>query len=119
MRRRCVGVTRLAFVWRSLGEPTNLVYRNRIIGVFSPTATESDLDPITSGFRSPYRPEPTLELEVAKVAMEAAQALAEAEELREQLLPDRVRGRSAVRDRQHLRRRAYFAELRQQHQEGS
>ena len=95
-----------------------LVYARRVIAVVSPV--DQFYDPtavVAHGVKRPYQPEPTVELELAKLGEEVARALLEVEEVRRIVKPDGLRGRETARLREHQRRLQYVAALRQQHEQ--
>jgi hypothetical protein len=102
-------------MYHAIDEPTLITYRGLGIGTFVPIAVPEPLAGIGRGVAE-YRPEPTIELELAKVAMEAASALSEAESLRDLVCPDPTGVRRGVaRENEYLRRRIHLARLREQH----
>jgi len=106
--------------WRALAEPTLLLFGGEVIGTFTPA--EGFVDPteaVSSGFKEIYRVQPTVEIEVAKLALEIAELSSELEELRMVTAPDALRSsRSSSRHREALRRRGFYVALLEQHQKG-
>ena len=110
-RRRTISVSSLSRMFRVLDEPVQLTEKGVVIGTFTPMTM-----PATRRFGrgvSPYQPEP-LKLEMAKLAMETAQALTEIEDLRGLVVPhERIGPRADARHSEYLRRRLYRARLRE------
>ncbi len=99
--------------WRVVAEPTVLTWQGRPIGTFTPSIVDDDAIDRGAGVRVAYRPEASIALEVARLAVELADARLELAELRNDTLPDAAdRRREHVRHRERLRRLTYLADLR-------
>ncbi len=113
--RRAIPASALVTMYPALDEATSLTYRGVTIGTFLPATAPNESARSGRGV-SAYKPEPTTEMELAKLAMEVALALSDLESLRDAVRPDPTgASRGPAREAAYLRARIHFARLREQH----
>lgn len=118
-RRRSIPLTALQTYLPVLSEPTAVTFRGRQVGVFTPANVPDDSASHGRGVGA-YTPEPTVALELAKLATEVAEVRSEVEQLHDQVCPDATGAvRAPARWDAFLRRRLHWARLREQHATGN